>query len=193
MTTLNFVNVNPSDLSNAKRVKITASAEKTVEKIISNSDLNLSSETRNTLKMMILLNRNKNEKIKLTALRVSLKFLTKKTDLDERTIFMKMIKNIVNSSLVYEILNSDIGYILKDIIKDYSVIKENISVNYFEKISYYTILSEFLKGKLHECKTCGKWTPVTYCSVECVHYDDLSDLDDTSITEEELKQNHSIL
>ena len=50
---LNFVNVNPSNLSKAKRVKITAPVEKAVEKIISNSDLNLSSETRNTLKMMI--------------------------------------------------------------------------------------------------------------------------------------------
>ena len=77
MTTLNFVNVNPLVLSKAKRVKITAPVEKTVERIISNADLNLSSETRNTLKIMILLNRNKNEKIKVTALRVAVKFLSK--------------------------------------------------------------------------------------------------------------------
>ena len=192
MTTLNFVNVNPSDLSNAKRVKITTGAEKAVESIVSNIDLDISNDLLNTLKTMILLNRNKSEKIKLTALKVALKFLTKKTDLDERTIFMKMIKNIVNSSLVYETLNSDIGYILKDIIKDYSVIEENISENYFEKVSYYTIISEFLKGKLHECKTCGKWTPVTFCSPECAHYDDLSDLDMSSISEEEFKENHCI-
>lgn len=122
MNTLNFVNVNPKDLFNAKRVKITTGAEKAVESIVSNIDLDISDDLLKTLKTMILLNRNKNEKIKLTALKVALKFLTKKTDLDERTIFMKMIKNIVNSSLVYETLNSDIGYILKDIIKDYNVI-----------------------------------------------------------------------
>ena len=192
MTTLNFVNVNPSDLSKAKRVKITASAEKTVEKIISNSDLNVSSEIRNTLKMMILLNRNKNEKIKLTALRVAVKFLSK-LGYSKSEIFMKIFKKNGNSSLVFDVLHSEIADVLNGIINEYSVVKDNISVNYYEKISYYTILSEFLKGKLHTCKTCGKWTPVTYCSVECVHYDDLSDLDDTLITEEELKQNHNIL
>ena len=192
MTTLNFVNVNPSDLSNAKRVKITESAEKTVEKIISNSDLNLSSETRNTLKMMILLNRNKNEKIKLTALRVAVKFLSK-LGYSKSEIFMKISKKNCNSSVVFDVLQSDIADVLNGIINEYSVVKENISVNYFKNVSYYTILAEFLKGKLHKCKTCGKWTPVTYCSVECVHYDDLSDLNDTSISEEEFKQNHSIL
>ena len=191
MNTLNFVNVNPSVLSKAKRVKITASAEKAVEKIISNSDLNLSSETRNTLKMMILLSRNKNEKIKLTALRVAVKFLSK-LGYSKSEILMKICKKNCNSSLVFDVLQSDIADVLNGIINEYSVVKDNISVNYLEKISYYTILAEFLKGKLHQCKTCGKWTPVTYCSVECVHYDDLSDLNDTSITEEELKQNHSI-
>ena len=189
---LNFVNVNPSVLSKAKRVKITASAEKTVEKIISNSDLNLSSETRNTLKMMILLSRNKNEKIKLTALRVAVKFLSK-LGYSKSEIFMKISKKNCNSSVVFDVLQSDIADVLNGIINEYSVVKDNISVNYLEKISYYTILAEFLKGKLHQCKTCGKWTPVTYCSVECVHYDDLSDLNDTSITEEELKQNHGSL
>ena len=192
MNTLNFVNVNPSVLSKAKRVKITASAEKAVEKIISNSDLNLSSETRNTLKMMILLSRNKNEKIKLTALRVAVKFLYK-LGYSKSEIFMKIFKKNGNSSLVFDVLHSEIADVLNGIINKYSVVKDNISVNYFEKVSYYTILAEFLKGKLQTCKTCGKWTPVTYCSVECVHYDDLSDLDNTSITEEELKQNHGIL
>ena len=192
MNTLNYVNVNPSVLSKAKRVKITASAEKAVEKIILNSDLNLSSETRNTLKMMILLSRNKNEKIKLTALRVAVKFLSK-LGYSKSEILMKICKKNCNSSLVFDVLQSDIADVLNGIINEYSVVKDNISVNYLEKISYYTILAEFLKGKLHQCKTCGKWTPVTYCSVECVHYDDLSDLNDTSITEEELKQNHGIL
>lgn len=192
MTTLNFVNVNPSDLSKAKRVKITASAEKAVEKIISNSDLNLSSETRNTLKMMILLSRNKNEKIKLTALRVAVKFLSK-LGYSKSEIFMKISKKNCNSSVVFDVLQSDIADVLNGIINEYSVVKDNISVNYFKNVSYYTILAEFLKGKLHKCKTCGKWTPVTYCSVECVHYDDLSDLNDTSITEEEFKKNHGIL
>ena len=188
---LNFVNVNPSDLSKAKRVKITESAEKAVEKIISNSDLNLSSETRNTLKMMILLNRNKNEKIKLTALRVAAKFLSK-LGYSKSEILMKFFRKNGNSSLVFDVLHSDIADVLNGIINEYSVVKDNISVNYFEKVSYYTILAEFLKGKSQTCKTCGKWTPVTYCSVECVHYDDLSDLNDTSITEEEFKQNHGI-
>ena len=192
MNTLNFVNVNPSVLSKAKRVKITASAEKAVEKIISNSDLNLSSETRNTLKMMILLSRNKNEKIKLTALRVAVKFLSK-LGYSKSEILMKICKKNCNSSLVFDVLQSDIADVLNGIINEYSVVKDNISVNYLEKISYYTILAEFLKGKLHQCKTCGKWTPVTYCSVECVHYDDLSDLNDTSITEEDFKHNHNIL
>ena len=191
MNTLNFVNVNPSVLSKAKRVKITAPVEKAVEKIILNSDLNLSSETRNTLKMMILLSRNKNEKIKLTALRVAVKFLSK-LGYSKSEILMKICKKNCNSSLVFDVLQSDIADVLNGIINEYSVVKDNISVNYLEKISYYTILAEFLKGKLHQCKTCGKWTPVTYCSVECVHYDDLSDLNDTSIAEEELKQNHGI-
>lgn len=192
MTTLNFVNVNPSDLSKAKRVKITASAEKAVEKIISNSDLNLSSETRNTLKIMILLNRNKNEKIKLTALRVAVKFLSK-LGYSKSEILMKISKKNCNSSLVFDVLQSGIADVLNGIINEYSVVKGNISVNYFKNVSYYTILATFLKGKLHRCKTCGKWTPETYCSVECVHYDDLSDLNDTSITEEEFKHNHDIL
>ena len=188
---LNFVNVNPADLFNAKRVKITESVEKAVEKIISNSDLNLSSETRNTLKMMILLSRNKNEKIKLTALRVAVKFLSK-LGYSKSEILMKISKKNCNSSLVFDVLQSDIADVLNGIINEYSVVKDNISVNYLEKVSYYTILAEFLKGKLNRCATCGKWTPVTYCSPECVHYDDLSDLDTTNISEEEFKENHSI-
>lgn len=189
---LNFVNVNPSVLSKGKRVKITPSAEKAVEKIISNSDLNLSSETRNTLKMMILLSRNKNEKIKLTALRVAVKFLSK-LGYSKSEILMKICKKNCNSSVVFDVLHSDIADVLNGIINEYSVVKDNISVNYFKAVSYYTILASFLKGQLHRCKTCGKWTLVTYCSPECVHYDDLSDLDNTSITEEEFKQNHGIL
>ena len=189
---LNFVNVNPLVLSKAKRVKITVPVEKTVERIISNSDLNLSSETRNTLKMMILLNRNKNEKIKLTALRVAVKFLSK-LGYSKSEIFMKICKKNCNSSVVFDVLQSDIADVLNGIINEYSVVKDNISVNYFKNVSYYSILATFFKGRLHRCKTCGKWTPVTYCSVECVHYDDLSDLDNTVITEEEFKQNHGIL
>ena len=191
MNTLNFVNVNPSVLSKAKRVKITAPVEKAVEKIILNSDLNLSSETRNTLKMMILLSRNKNEKIKLTALRVAVKFLSK-LGYSKSEILMKICKKNCNSSLVFDVLQSDIADVLNGIINEYSVVKDNISVNYLEKVSYYTILAEFLKGKLNRCATCGKWTPVTYCSPECVHYDDLSDLEMTNISEEEFKENHSI-
>ena len=189
---LNFVNVNPLVLSKAKRVKITVPVEKTVERIISNSDLNLSSETRNTLKMMILLNRNKNEKIKLTALRVAVKFLSK-LGYSKSEIFMKICKKNCNSSVVFDVLQSDIADVLNGIINEYSVVKGNISENYFKNVSYYSILATFFKGRLHRCKTCGKWTPVTYCSVECVHYDDLSDLDNTVITEEEFKQNHGIL
>ena len=192
MTTLNFVNVNPSDLSKAKRVKITAPVEKTVERIISNADLNLSSETRNTLKMMILLNRNKNEKIKVTALRVAVKFLSK-LGYSKSEILMKFLKKNGNSSVVFDALHSDIADVLNGIINEYAVVKDNISVNYFKNVSYYSILATFFKGRLNRCKTCGKWTPVTYCSVECVHYDDLSDLDNTSITEEEFKKNHGIL
>ena len=63
MTTLNFVNVNPSDLTNAKRVKITESAEKASETFVSKIDLELPDDIRNTLKTMILLNRNKGEKL----------------------------------------------------------------------------------------------------------------------------------
>lgn len=192
MTTLNFVNVNPLVLSKAKRVKITAPVEKTVERIISNADLNLSSETRNTLKMMILLNRNKNEKIKVTALRVAVKFLSK-LGYSKSEILMKFLKKNGNSSVVFDALHSDIADVLNGIINEYSVVKGNISENYFKNVSYYSILATFFKGRLHRCKTCGKWTPVTYCSVECVHYDDLSDLDNTAITEEEFKQNHGIL
>ena len=192
MTTLNFVNVNPLVLSKAKRVKITAPVEKTVEKIISNANLNLSSETRNTLKMMILLSRNKNEKIKVTALRVAVKFLSK-LGYSKSEILMKFLKKNGNSSVVFDALHSDIADVLNGIINEYAVVKDNISVNYFKNVSYYSILATFFKGRLNRCKTCGKWTPVTYCSVECVHYDDLSDLDNTSITEEEFKKNHDIL
>ena len=95
--------------------------------------------------------------------------------------------------MVFDALHSDIADVLNGIINEYSVVKGNISENYFKNVSYYSILATFFKGRLHRCKTCGKWTPVTYCSVECVHYDDLSDLDNTSITEEEFKQNHGIL
>ena len=192
MTTLNFVNVNPSDLSKAKRVKITKTAEKASETFVSKIDLKLPDDIRNTLKTMILLNRNKGEKLKMTALKVTVKYLNEKLGLDKCQVFMKAFKNNSNSSLVYEVLNSDIADILKDIIEDYNLTENNISENYFNKLSYYTIISNFLKGKLNRCATCGKWTPVTYCSPECVHYDDLSDLDMTKITEEEFKQNHSI-
>ena len=192
MTTLNFVNVNPSDLTNAKRVKITESAEKASETFVSKIDLELPDDIRNTLKTMILLNRNKGEKLKMTALKVTVKYLNEKLGLDKNQVFMKAFKNNCNSSLVYEVLNSDIADILKDIIEDYNLTENNISENYFNKLSYYTIISNFLKGKLNRCATCGKWTPVTYCSPECVHYDDLSDLDMTNISEEEFKENHSI-
>ena len=192
MTTLNFVNVNPADLFNAKRVKITDSAEKASETFVSKIDLELPDDIRNTLKTMILFNRNKGEKLKMTALKVTVKYLNEKLGLDKNQVFMSAFKNNCNSSLVYEVLNSDIADILKDIIADYNLTESNISENYFNKLSYYTIISNFLKGKLNRCATCGKWTPVTYCSPECVHYDDLSDLDMTNITEEEFKENHSI-
>ena len=192
MTTLNFVNVNPSDLSKAKRVKITKTAEKASETFVSKIDLKLPDDIRNTLKTMILLNRNKGEKLKMTALKVTVKYLNEKLGLDKCQVFMKAFKNNSNSSLVYEVLNSDIADILKDIIEDYNLTENNISENYFNKLSYYTIISNFLKGKLNRCATCGKWTPVTYCSPECVHYDDLSDLDMTKNSEEEFKENHSI-
>lgn len=192
MNTLNFVNVNPADLFNAKRVKITESAEKASETFVSKIDLELPDDIRNTLKTMILLNRNKGEKLKMTALKVTVKYLNEKLGLDKNQVFMSAFKNNCNSSLVYEVLNSDIADILKDIIEDYNLTENNISENYFNKLSYYTIISNFLKGKLNRCATCGKWTPVTYCSPECVHYDDLSDLDMTHISEEEFKENHSI-
>lgn len=189
---LNFVNVNPADLFNAKRVKITESAEKASETFVSKIDLELPDDIRNTLKTMILLNRNKGEKLKMSALKVTVKYLNEKLGLDKCQVFMSAFKNNGNSSLVYEVLNSDIADILKDIIEDYNLTENNISENYFNKLSYYTIISNFLKGKLNRCATCGKWTPVTYCSPECVHYDDLSDLDMTHISEEEFKENHSI-
>ena len=192
MTTLNFVNVNPADLFNAKRVKITDSSEKAVETFVSKIDLELPEDIRNTLKTMILLSRTKGEKLKMTALKVTVKYLNEKLGLDKCQVFMKAFKDNGNSSLVYEVLNSDIADILKDIIEDYNLTESNISENYFNKLSYYTIISNFLKGKLNRCATCGKWTPVTYCSPECVHYDDLSDLDMTSISEEDFKENHSI-
>lgn len=175
--TFDFVNVNPSDLTNAKRVKITKGAENIVETFVSNIDLNLTPEEKNTLKTMILLNRNKDEKIKLTALKVAIKYLSKHFDFKEGFVFMKVVKKSVNSALVLEVMNSDIAYILKEIIKIHKVVEDNISKNYYAKVSYYTIIAEFLKGKLHECETCGKWTPVRFCSNECVHFDDLSDLD----------------
>lgn len=190
---LNFVNVNPSDLTHAKRVKITKGAENVVETFVSKIDLSLTPELKNTLKTMILLNRTKGEKIKLTALKVTVKHLTKHFGLSENLVFMKAVKNIANSALVLEIMNSDLAGLLKEIIGNYGVVESNISKNYYAKVSYYTIIAEFLKGKLNKCETCGKWTPVRFCSNECVHYDDLSDLNDTSITEEELKQNHGIL
>lgn len=189
---LNFVNVNPADLFNAKRVKITDSSEKAVETFVSKIDLKLTEDVRDTLKTMILLNRNKGEKFKMTALKVTVKYLNEKLGLDKYQVFMKAVKNNSNSSLVYEVLNSEIADILKDIIKDYNLTENNISVNYFNKLSYYTIISNFLKGKLNRCATCGKWTPVTYCSPECAHFDDLSDLDTTKISEEDFKENHSI-
>ena len=189
---LNFVNVNPVDLFNAKRVKITESAEKASETFVSKIDLELPDDIRNTLKTMILLSRTKGEKLKMTALKVTVKYLNEKLGLDKCQVFMSAFKNNGNSSLVYEVLNSDIADVLKDIIEDYNLTESNISENYFNKLSYYTIISNFLKGKLNKCATCGKWTPVTYCSPECVHYDDLSDLDMTSISEEEFKENHSI-
>ena len=189
---LNFVNVNPVDLFNAKRVKITDSSEKATETFVSKIDLKLPEDIRNTLKTMILLNRTKGEKLKMTALKVTVKYLNEKLGLDKCQVFMSAFKNNGNSSLVYEVLNSDIADILKDIIEDYNLTESNISENYFNKLSYYTIISNFLKGKLNRCATCGKWTPVTYCSPECVHYDDLSDLDMTHISEEDFKENHSI-
>ena len=189
---LNFVNVNPVDLFNAKRVKITDSSEKATETFVSKIDLKLPEDIRNTLKTMILLNRTKGEKLKMTALKVTVKYLNEKLGLDKCQVFMSAFKNNGNSSLVYEVLNSDIADILKDIIEDYNLTENNISENYFNKLSYYTIISNFLKGKLNRCATCGKWTPVTYCSPECVHYDDLSDLDMTHISEEDFKENHSI-
>ena len=191
MTTLNFVNVNPSDLTHAKRVKITKGAEDTVETFISKTDLKLTPELKNTLKTMILLNRTKGEKIKLTSLKVTVKYLAK-LGLPENSVFMKAVKNIANSALVLEVMNSDLSDLLKEIIGNYGVVESNISKNYYAKVSYYTIIAEFLKGKLNKCETCGKWTPVRFCSNECVHYDDLSDLKDTEISETEFENNHGL-
>lgn len=191
MTTLNFVNVNPSDLTHAKRVKITKGAEDSVETFISKTDLKLTPELKNTLKTMILLNRTKGEKIKLTALKVTVKHLAK-LGLPENFVFMKAVKNIANSALVLEVMNSDLAGLLKEIIGNYGVVESNISKNYYAKVSYYTIIAEFLKGKLNKCETCGKWTPVRFCSNECVHYDDLSDLKDTEISETEFEHNHGL-
>lgn len=192
MTTLNFVNVNPSDLTHAKRVKITKGAEDSVESFISKIDLKLTPELKNSLKTMILLNRTKGEKIKLTALKVTVKYLTKRFGLSENFVFMNVVKNIANSALVLEVMNSDLSDLLKEIIGNYGVVESNISKNYYAKVSYYTIIAEFLKGKLNKCETCGKWTPVRFCSNECVHYDDLSDLKDTEISETDFEHNHSL-
>ena len=53
MNTLNFVNVNPSDLTHAKRVKITKGAENSVESFISKIDLELTPELKNSLKKVL--------------------------------------------------------------------------------------------------------------------------------------------
>lgn len=57
--------------------------------------------------------------------------------------------------------------ILEKIFKDNNVNKDNISESHFNSVGYYTILTQFLKGKLHPCKVCGKYTLNTYCSIKC--------------------------
>ena len=80
---LNFVNVNPADLVNAKRVKITDGSEKAAETFVSKIDLKLTEDVRNTLKTMILLNRNKGEKFQMTALKVTVKYFNENLDFDK--------------------------------------------------------------------------------------------------------------
>lgn len=56
---------------------------------------------------------------------------------------------------------------INKVIDDYNVKKDNISEKHFNSVGYYTILTQFLKGKMDKCPVCGKYTLNTYCSIAC--------------------------
>ena len=184
MNTFNeSVLVNPSDLFNSKRVRITQSHRNTIAKFIDNFDITLKESDKNTLAEMILLNKSKKEKLKTTGIRIAMKFLVDRhiVDTKEKALFVSYKKN-GNVAVLIDLLNSPEKDFINDVFKNADFVPENISQSFVEHVNIWAIKSLFLKGAMHPCARCGKYTLLKYCSVQCVHYDDLSDLKlDTSI------------
>ena len=188
MNTFNeSVLVNPSDLANAKRVRITSSNRNVIEKFINNLDITLKESDKNTLAQMILLNKSKKEKLKTTGIRIAMKFLVDRhiVDTKEKALFITFKKN-GNVAVLVDLLNSPEKDFVNSVFKNANFVPENISQSFVEHVNMWAIKSLFLKGAMHPCARCGKYTLLKYCSVQCVHYDDLSDIQDTSISVNDL-------
>ena len=178
MNTFNeSVLVNPSNLANAKRVRITQSNRNTIDKFIDNFDITLKESDKNTLAQMILLNKSKNEKLKTTGIRIAMKFLVDRhiVDTKEKALFISFKKN-GNVAVLVDLMNSPEKDFINNVFKNANFVPENISQSFVEHVNMWAIKSLFLKGAMHPCARCGKYTLLKYCSVQCVHYDDLSDL-----------------
>lgn len=189
MNTFNeSVLVNPSNLANAKRVRITQSNINAIAKFIANCDITLKESDKNILAQMILLNKNKKEKLKTTAIRITMKFLVDKHIVDTKkdALFISFKKN-GNVAVLIDLLNSTEKDFINDVFKNAALVPENISKAFIKQVNMWAIKSLFLKGLMHPCERCGKYTPLRYCSVQCVHYDDLSDIKlDASISVDEM-------
>lgn len=192
MNTFNeSVLVNPSDLTNTKRVRITTSNRNVIEKFINNLDITLKESDKNTLTQMILLNKSKKEKLKTTGIRIAMKFLVDRhiVDTKEKALFITFKKN-GNVAVLVDLLNSPEKDFVNCVFKNANFVPENISQSFVEHVNMWAIKSLFLKGAMHPCARCGKYTLLKYCSVQCVHYDDLSDIQDTSISVNDLLKNN---
>lgn len=193
MNTFNeSVLVNPSDLANTKRVKITQANRNAIAKFIDNLDITLKESDKNILAQMILLNKNKKEKLKTTGIRIAMKFLVDRhiVDTKEKALFITFKKN-GNVAVLVDLLNSPEKDFVNCVFKNANFVPENISQSFVEHVNMWAIKSLFLKGAMHPCARCGKYTLLKYCSVQCVHYDDLSDIPlDTPIFVNELSQNN---
>lgn len=194
MNTFNeSVLVNPSDLSKSKRVRITQSQRNTVAKFIDNFDITLKESDKNTLAQMILLNKSKKEKLKTTGIRIAMKFLVDRhiVDTKEKALFVSFKKN-GNVAVLVDLLNSPEKDFINDIFKNANFVPENISQSFAQQVNKWALKALFLKGAMHPCARCGKYTilKLKYCSVQCVHYDDLSDLKlDTSVDVNDILDN----
>lgn len=95
-------------------------------------------------------------------------YLTQIKNMSSLDAMQSIFKNYGNVNLFVK-MNRDPKYkeIFDSIFIDNNVVPENIADKYRESLSRYVVLVHFLKGLLHPCVECGKYTLNQYCSIRC--------------------------